>query len=191
MSNNFGRRVLLATWGKLYEQGKVSSGLAAQLLGCDRREFYRLAVGRAASQCLDYAEGEEVYEAATSRAWRRGSRPNESCRQRHPVDRSRSDRPAAPAAGSLRRGHFTPDRLSGGVAAHAAKPDACRPGPMQAGYQPGRPDQEARSGRAVSRPRSPAKWRSLLLARQTEPDCGARRCNGKLNGSAFQLWVYL
>jgi predicted HTH domain antitoxin len=63
----FGRRVLLATLGKLYEQGKVSSGLAAQFLGCDRREFYRL-LSENGFAVLDYAEGEEVYEAATSRA---------------------------------------------------------------------------------------------------------------------------
>ena len=62
----FRRRVLLATLGKLYEQGKVSSGLAAQLLGCDRREFYRL-LSDGGFAVIDYAEGEEEYEAATSR----------------------------------------------------------------------------------------------------------------------------
>lgn len=63
----FRRRVLLATLGKLYEQGKVSSGLAAQLLGCDRRGFYRL-LSDGGFSVIDYAEGEEEYEAATSRA---------------------------------------------------------------------------------------------------------------------------
>ena len=62
----FRRQVLLATLGKLYEQGKVSSGLAAQLLGCDRREFYRL-LSEGGVAVIDYAEGEEAYEAATSR----------------------------------------------------------------------------------------------------------------------------
>jgi predicted HTH domain antitoxin len=63
----FRRRVLLATLGKLYEQGKVSSGLAAQLLGCDRREFYHL-LSDGGFAVIDYAEGEEAYEAVTSRA---------------------------------------------------------------------------------------------------------------------------
>ena len=62
----FRRQVLLATLGKLYEQGKVSSGLAAQLLGCDRREFYRL-LSEGDVAVIDYAEGEEAYEAATGR----------------------------------------------------------------------------------------------------------------------------
>lgn len=61
----FRRRVLLATLGELYEQGKVSSGLAAQLLGCDRRTFYRL-LSDGGFSVIDYAEGEEEYEAATS-----------------------------------------------------------------------------------------------------------------------------
>jgi hypothetical protein len=45
----------------------VSSGLGAQLLGCDRREFYRL-LSDGGFAVIDYAEGEEEYEAATSRA---------------------------------------------------------------------------------------------------------------------------
>jgi predicted HTH domain antitoxin len=63
----FRLRVLVATLGKLYEQGKVSSGFAAQLLGCDRREVYRL-LSDGGFAVIDYAEGEEEYEAATSRA---------------------------------------------------------------------------------------------------------------------------
>lgn len=62
----FERRVLLFTLGSLYAQGKISSGLAAQVLGCDRWEFYRLLteIGLAV---LDYSEDDLAYEAETSR----------------------------------------------------------------------------------------------------------------------------
>lgn len=33
----FTRQVMIYTLGHLYEQGKISSGLGAQVLGCDRR----------------------------------------------------------------------------------------------------------------------------------------------------------
>ena len=62
----FQRRVLVHTLGSLYAQGKLSSGLGAQVLGCDRREFYRLLTEYGFS-VLDYAEDEQSYEAATSR----------------------------------------------------------------------------------------------------------------------------
>lgn len=63
---HFQRRVLVQTLGSLYAQGKLSSGLAAQVLGCDRWEFYRLLTEYGFS-VLDYAEDEEAYEANTSR----------------------------------------------------------------------------------------------------------------------------
>ena len=62
----FRRRVLLATLGSLYEQGKISSGLGAQMLGCDRWEFYRL-LSQHGFSVIDYAEDEMAYEAETSR----------------------------------------------------------------------------------------------------------------------------
>ena len=62
----FKRRVLVSTLGSLYAQGKISSGLAAQVLGCDRGEFYRLLTENGIS-VLDYAEDEQTYEAETSR----------------------------------------------------------------------------------------------------------------------------
>lgn len=62
----FQRRVLLATLGSLYQQGKISSGLGAQVLGCDRWEFYRL-LSQHGFSVIDYAEDEMVYEAETSR----------------------------------------------------------------------------------------------------------------------------
>ncbi len=63
---HFQRRVLVQTLGSLYAQGKLSSGLAAQVLGCDRWEFYRLLTEYGFS-VLDYAEDELAYEAHTSR----------------------------------------------------------------------------------------------------------------------------
>ena len=62
----FERRVLVSTLGSLYAQGRISSDLAAQVLGCDRWEFYRLLTENGIS-VLDYAEDEQVYEAETSR----------------------------------------------------------------------------------------------------------------------------
>lgn len=63
----FRRRVLLATLGPLYEQGKISSGLGAQVLGCDRWEFYSL-LSQHGFSVIDYAEDEMAYESETSRA---------------------------------------------------------------------------------------------------------------------------
>jgi predicted HTH domain antitoxin len=62
----FRRRVLIYTLGPLYEQGRISSGLGAQVMGCDRWEFYRLLTEYGFS-VLDYAEDEQAYEAETSR----------------------------------------------------------------------------------------------------------------------------
>ena len=62
----FRRRVLVYTLGPLYEQGKISSGLGAQILGCDRWEFYTL-LSQYGFSVIDYAEDEMVYEAGTSR----------------------------------------------------------------------------------------------------------------------------
>jgi hypothetical protein len=36
----FQQRVMIQTLGSLYEQGKISSWLGAQVLGCNRWEFY-------------------------------------------------------------------------------------------------------------------------------------------------------
>jgi len=63
---HFERRVLVQTLGSLYAQGKLSSGLGAQVLGCDKWEFYRLLTEYGFS-VLDYAEDEQAYEADTSR----------------------------------------------------------------------------------------------------------------------------
>jgi predicted HTH domain antitoxin len=62
----FQQRVMIQTLGSLYEQGKISSGLGAQVLGCDRWEFYRL-LSEQGFAVLDYAEDEQAHEAASSR----------------------------------------------------------------------------------------------------------------------------
>ena len=62
----FQQRVMIYTLGPLYEQGRISSGLGAQILGCDRWEFYRLLSDYGFS-VLDYAENEQETEAESSR----------------------------------------------------------------------------------------------------------------------------
>jgi predicted HTH domain antitoxin len=64
--DQFARQVTIYTLGHLYEQGKISSSLAARVLGCDRWEFYRLLTEHGFS-VIDYAPGEQAYEAETSR----------------------------------------------------------------------------------------------------------------------------
>lgn len=63
----FQQRVMIHTLGPLYEQGQISSGLGAQILHCDRWEFYRL-LSQYGFSIIDYAEGEEEFEAESSRA---------------------------------------------------------------------------------------------------------------------------
>ena len=62
----FQQRVMIQTLGSLYEQGKISSGLGAQVLGCNRWEFYRL-LSEHGFAVLDYAEDEQADEAESSR----------------------------------------------------------------------------------------------------------------------------
>jgi len=62
---SFARKVKIYTLGHLYAEGKISSGIGAQVLGCDKWEFYRLLseYGFAVS---DYTAELEM-EAKTSR----------------------------------------------------------------------------------------------------------------------------
>jgi predicted HTH domain antitoxin len=62
----FSRHVKIYTLGHLYEQGKVSSGLGAWVLNCDRREFYRL-LAEFGFSVIDYLPSESEEEAQTSR----------------------------------------------------------------------------------------------------------------------------
>ena len=61
----FQKRVMIQTLGSLYAQGKISSGLGAQVLGCNRWEFYQLLSEHSFS-VLDYAEDEQAGEAKSS-----------------------------------------------------------------------------------------------------------------------------
>lgn len=40
-AETFSRKVIIYTLGHLYEQGKISAGIGASVLGSDRLEFYR------------------------------------------------------------------------------------------------------------------------------------------------------
>lgn len=62
----FRRQALIYTVGKLYETGRISGGLGAQMLGCDRWEFYRLLSENGFS-VIDYSEEELAEEAESSR----------------------------------------------------------------------------------------------------------------------------
>lgn len=62
----FQRRVMVLTLGKLYEEGKISSGVGSEILGCDRLEFYRL-ISEQGFVVIDYTEAEFEQEAKTSR----------------------------------------------------------------------------------------------------------------------------
>jgi predicted HTH domain antitoxin len=62
----FQRRVMVLTLGKLYEEGKISSGVGSEILGCDRLEFYRL-ISEQGFAVIDYTRAEFEEEAKTSR----------------------------------------------------------------------------------------------------------------------------
>jgi predicted HTH domain antitoxin len=63
----FTRRVMISTLGQMIQQGKISSGFGARILGCDRWEFYRLLTEYGFS-VIDYAAEEEAYETNLRRA---------------------------------------------------------------------------------------------------------------------------
>ena len=62
----FSRQVMIYTLGHLYQQGKISSGLAARILNCGRWEFYWLLSENGFS-VIDYVGDEQAYEAQSSR----------------------------------------------------------------------------------------------------------------------------
>ena len=57
--------VMLYTLGHLYEQGKISSGYGAEILGCSRYEFYRL-LSEHEFNVIDYAPHEMDDETKSS-----------------------------------------------------------------------------------------------------------------------------
>jgi predicted HTH domain antitoxin len=63
--DKFARQVMIYTLGHLYEQGKISSGLGAKVLQCDRWEFYRLLSNNGFT-VIDYPPDELAIEAETS-----------------------------------------------------------------------------------------------------------------------------
>lgn len=63
---DFTRNVQLCALGHMYAEGKISSGIAAKVLGCDRLEFYRLISERGFS-VIDLPDDEREEEASTSR----------------------------------------------------------------------------------------------------------------------------
>jgi predicted HTH domain antitoxin len=61
----FRRHVFIYTLGKLYEAGRISGGLGAKVLGCDRWEFYRL-LSENGFAVIDYLDEELDQEAQWS-----------------------------------------------------------------------------------------------------------------------------
>jgi predicted HTH domain antitoxin len=58
----FQRQILIYTLGKLYELGRISGGLGAQIMGCTRWEFYRM-LSENGFAVIDYGEEEWEDEA--------------------------------------------------------------------------------------------------------------------------------
>ena len=65
----FRKRVFVYTLGKLYETGRISGGLGARVLGCDRWEFYRL-LSENGFAVIDYPDEELEQEAQIGDTWR-------------------------------------------------------------------------------------------------------------------------
>jgi predicted HTH domain antitoxin len=55
--DTFARKVMIYTLGHLYQQGKISSGVAAKALGCSRSEFYFL-ISENGFSVIDYPDEE-------------------------------------------------------------------------------------------------------------------------------------
>jgi hypothetical protein len=56
---------IVQTLGSLYAQGKISGGLAAQILKCSLMEFYRF-LSESGFSVIDYDPSEQTYETQTS-----------------------------------------------------------------------------------------------------------------------------
>ena len=67
---SFRKKVLIFTLGKLYEAGRISGGLGAKVLGCDRWDFYRLLSDNGFA-VLDYPDEELDQEGEVSSEWHR------------------------------------------------------------------------------------------------------------------------
>jgi predicted HTH domain antitoxin len=62
----FSRKVTIYALGHYYEQGKISSGVGAKVLGCSRLGFYRL-LSEHGFCVIDHDEEELQQEAQSSR----------------------------------------------------------------------------------------------------------------------------
>lgn len=62
----FGRDVMVHTLARLYSSGKISAGLAAEILECSRLEFFQLLAERGIP-AIDHSESELEEESGTSR----------------------------------------------------------------------------------------------------------------------------
>ncbi len=65
---SFRQKALLYTLGKLYETGRISGGFAAEILGCDRWEFYQLLSDNGFA-VIDYPDEELEREANIEDVW--------------------------------------------------------------------------------------------------------------------------
>jgi predicted HTH domain antitoxin len=63
----FGRDVMVHTLGRLYSAGKVSAGLATQILDCDRLTFFRLLAERGYA-AIDLGDADLANEALAAQA---------------------------------------------------------------------------------------------------------------------------
>ena len=62
------RQILLSTLGSLYQSGDISGGLAAQVMGCSRWQFYQL-LSDSGFAVIDYPEEELEREGEVSAVW--------------------------------------------------------------------------------------------------------------------------
>ena len=93
----FARKVMIYTLGHLYQQGKISSGIGAQVLGCDRLEFYRL-LSEHGFAVLHYTPEELEEEARPAERLLHGCSAHESRREHDAITRARVDAPFGPVA---------------------------------------------------------------------------------------------
>jgi len=69
----FEKKVRLFTAIKLFEQGKISSGLGAVIVGCTKREFFKLLAENEVN-FLDYEKEEWKEEVETSKKFSQPAR---------------------------------------------------------------------------------------------------------------------
>jgi predicted HTH domain antitoxin len=65
---SFRHQILLHTLGSLYEAGRISGGLGARVMGCNRWEFYRL-LSEHGFAVIDYPDEELDREAEVGQVW--------------------------------------------------------------------------------------------------------------------------